>query len=191
MKTIGATMQTALEASHVEFIAFIELDFVSGVERYTTCGFDLSWGGHAWKGLGGLVTISEIRESSALEAVGVKLELSGVPTAAISLALNEKPQGRSAKIWFAVFDSDSGALVDDPMAEYAGRMDVLSLTRGAQSCTIALNVESRLADFARPSNGRFTDADQQRRHAGDLFFSFVAQFSERELVFFSKEQQYI
>lgn len=191
MKTIGATMQTALEANHVEFIAFIELDFLSGVERYTTAGFTLNWDGHEWKGLGGVVGISEIRESSALEAIGVKLELSGVPTAAISLALNEKPQGRAAKIWFAVFNSDTGSLVDEPMAEYAGRMDVLSITRGAQACTIAVNVESRLADFARPANGRFTDADQQRRHPGDLFFSFVAQFSERELVFFSKERQFV
>ena len=191
MKTIGSAMQTALASSHVQFIAFIECDFLSGVQRYTTCGYSLNWNGYSWLGLGGIVSISEIKETAELEAVGVKLEISGAPLATLSLALQEKPQGRSAKIWFAVFDSDTGLLVDSPMAEYVGRMDTLSIARGDSSCTIAVNVESRMSDFARPAAGRLTDADQQRRHPGDKFFEFVPQFAERELVFFSREQQHI
>lgn len=191
MKTIGTAMQTALESDHVEFLIFAELDFDSGTERYTSAGMDLSWNGYTWKGLGGLASISEIRESTTLEAIGVRLSLSGVPTAMISLALQDNPQGRVATLWLAVFDSDAGTLVDTPMAEYVGRMDVLQIVRGSQQCTINVNVESRLADFARPSNGRYTDPDHQERVPGDKFFEFVPQMVERELIFFSREQQLV
>ena len=184
-------MQTALAAEHVEFILFAELQFAAGTERYTTCAFDLAWNGFTWKGLGGLAAVQEVRETTSLEAVGVRLSLSAVPLAAISLALNDNPQGRPAKLWAAVFDSDTGTLVDTPMAEYVGRLDVLTINRAEDKATISVNVESRLADFARPANGRFSDADQQSRTAGDKFFEYVAQFAERELIFFSKEQQYV
>ena len=191
MKPIDSTMQAALSGNRVVFVVFAELQFRTGIQRYCTAGHDLVWNSYTWKGLGGVVSIEPIQESAEIKSIGVRLSLSGVPVAMRSLALNEKPQGTFAKLWVAVYDESVGALVGTPMAEYVGRMDTLELNLREGVCTVSVNVESPLADLQRPAGGRFTDADQQSRFPGDKFFEFVPQQAERELIFFSKEQQYI
>jgi hypothetical protein len=191
VKTIDSAIQTVLESSYVPLVIFIEIDFVSGIQRYTTCGHDLTWNAHTWKGLGGIVSMDSIRESSSLEAIGFKLSLSGVPNAMISLALQEKTQGRACRVYIGCFDSDNGVLIGTPFADYSGRLDTLEINRGNVESVISVNVESRMADFARPANGRFTDAYHQSKYPGDGFFKHVAKFAEADLIFFSKEQQQV
>lgn len=182
MKTLSANLQTLFySTAHAQIVAFVELAFDSGTHRYTTAAHDISWNGYSWVGVGNIASIEPVKDTEALEATGLKLALSGIPTSLVSLALSEHVQGKTAKMWVAGIDS-TGAVVADPVLEFQGRVDTLFISDTAESATIGINVESRLADFQRPNARRFTDADQQKAYPGDRFFSHVAAMNEKELI---------
>jgi hypothetical protein len=182
----GATI-AAFDAAHATVIAFARFDFSSGTTRYTTAGHDVEWGGVVWQGVGGLASIEEVRESDDLEAHGLKITLSGVPTSVVSLALTEPAQGRAATVWFGAINPDTRAIIADPAVEFVGLIDTLPFEDGAQTGSVIVNVESRLVAFGTPKIRRFTDADQQRRAPGDGFFRYAAALVEKELVWPSKD----
>lgn len=73
-----------------------------------------------------------------------------------------------------------GAFVADPFPLWAGLMDVMEVTDGAEA-RIALTCESRLVDLERAEVLRYTDADQQAEYQGDRFFEYVPALQEVEI----------
>jgi hypothetical protein len=59
-------------------------------------------------------------------------------------------------------------------------MDVLAIQLG-NTITATLTAESRLVDWERAINRRFTDQDQQRAFPGDLGLQFVQATTDMEL----------
>lgn len=181
MKTLGTSAASAWLDPEKRACAFVQLEFTSGTQRYTTLPYDTSWNGNTWIGVGRLAEISEIRESEALVATGVQITLSGLPASLVSLALAENVQGRTCTIWFAALGADS-AVLDTPPVEFKGKVDTVPIQLDDGTARIVVNVESVLADFARPKVRRFTDADQQAVYPGDRFFEFVPQMVEKEII---------
>jgi hypothetical protein len=183
VKSLSIAQQSALDASHVVPVVFAQIDFaVDNVQRYCTAGASIAWNGYTWLGTGGLVNIEPIRETGAIESVGLRVTMSGVPSNLISLALVGEFQGRPITLWLGLLDS-AGALIGTPVAEYAGRLDTMTIVEGEQSATIALTVESEMAALMSAAVRRFTDADQQKQYPGDLGFQYVAQMREKALPF--------
>ena len=178
-------MAAALAAGHLQFVMFVELQFTSGTQRYSTAGESITWSGYTWVGVGALANMREIRESESLEAIGVEITLSSIPSSILALALGEDVQGKTCKIYSVAMLN--GVIQDTPPVEYIGRVDTLAISENGKSGSITVNVESRLADFARPRVRRYTDQDQQALYPGDLFFQFVAQMPERQIVWPAKE----
>jgi hypothetical protein len=181
MKTLGSNAATALASDAVKACAFVQFEFTSGTHRYTTLPYTTTWNGNDWFGLGNLVELSEVRETEALTAVGVKATLSGVPASFVSLALSEPIQSKPCTIWFAALGSDNSVL-DTPPVEFKGSVDNPDIVISGGTCSITINIESALADFARPKVRRYNDADQQAEYPGDLFFQFVPQMIERTII---------
>ena len=188
MRTISTAMRNALDAAHVASALFIQCDFASGTQFYTTAGASVSWNGSTWLGTGGLIAIDPIRETAGVEAVGLRLTLSGVPPAMVSLALAEHVQGRAITIWAAAMDLLSQP-VGSPVQVYAGRMDTMTIEESGETATVSLTVESEMAALMRSSVRRYTDADQQKQFPGDLIFNYVPQMTEKVLPFPSREAQ--
>lgn len=181
MKSIGTSAVATFDSSAAKACAFVQLDFDSGTQRYTTLPYTTTWNGYTWTGTGSLASISEIRESEALVAAGVKIVLSGVPSALIALALSENIQSRDCTIWFAALGADN-QVQDTPPIEFKGSVDNPEVVIDQGACSITINVESKLADFARPKVRRYNDADQQHEYPGDKFFEFVPQMAEKEII---------
>ncbi len=181
MKTTGTNAAAVFDSGEARACAFVEFGFDSGTQRYTTLPYTTTWNGYSWIGLGSLVEVSEIRETEQLIATGVRFTLSGVPTSMVSLALAENVQGRQCTVWYAALDTNN-QVADTPPIEFRGSVDIPPIAFDASTATIVVNVESRLADFARPNVRRYNDADQQAAYPGDKFFEFVPQMVEKELV---------
>jgi hypothetical protein len=179
-KTVTANQQTALSAPTVRPVLFLEMDFASGVARYVTAGASIAWNTYDWLAVGNLIDIGPIEETSELSASGIKLTISGVPSSLISLALGEAIQGRRITIWFGLIDS-AGALIDTPVKEWEGRMDVMSVKDTAGAATIEMTCESRMAALLGSVTRRYTDEDQQAHFPGDDIFKFVPQMTEKVL----------
>ena len=178
-RTVTPALVAAAGAPLVSALLFVELNFASGVLRLTTAGHDVQWNGHTWLGVGVLGSVEAMTEDVSLAATGLKLTLSGVDPAIISIALQEDYQGRDARIWFAAFN-DTGALVADPALLNVWRMDNMPVARG-ETATVELHLESEMAAWDRPRVRRFTDADQKAEHPGDRGLEFVAEMAMRTL----------
>lgn len=179
MITLTTAVANALIAENVPLVLFVELDFASGFLRLNTSGVNLTWNSVLWTGAGALGSIEPIEEGNTLEARGVALALSGIPTSILDTALEESYQGRNAKIYVAPLDAGH-AIIANPVLRWAGRMDNMLVELG-QSATITLRCESRLADWDRPRVRRYNHQDQQAEYPGDLGFQYVEQMAEKPI----------
>ncbi len=177
---ITGAVDAALQASNVKPVGFVQLNLDSGTLRLTTHAHDLTWNGFTWYGAGRVGRIEPIMEGADLQMYGVKMTLSGLPVAMISIALQEHVQGRKLYIWNGFFDANN-ALLADPIGPFGFRIDTLSGAIGGENA-LTLTAESPMADWERPRIRRYNDADQQAEYPGDLGFQFVEQMQEKELL---------
>lgn len=177
-RAIDGSTAGALAAGHVPYLFFVQLDFTQPL-RVCSAGYNVDWNGFSWLGLGALGAIDPIQEQASLEAIGVRLTLSGVPSEMIAIALAEQYQGKSCQIWFAPLREDL-QLLSQPIRLFAGRMDTMDAEVG-DTATITLSAESRMVAWDRPKTRRYNHEDQISRYPGDLGFIYVSQMVERNL----------
>ena len=120
----------ALSADHVIACHLVRLDLDTGALRFATAGHDVYHDSATWTGAGALGSIEVIGEGLNLEARGVRLSLSGIPTSLVSAALSEPVQGRRLRIWVAAFDPATHAILADPALEWDGRIDQMQIVDG-------------------------------------------------------------
>lgn len=185
-KSITTDQRTAFNNWHVVVVFFVELALDSGTRRYSTMAYDMTWGGNPWLGMGIITNIEPIKENITLTATGLKISLTGVPSDIVSLALQEPIQGRTCRVWVGVLNKDTLALIDTPIQEYKGLLNVPLIedddgegVSNVHSSSVSLSVEGRLADMFRPNTRRYTDADQQKYYPNDLIFQYMPQMSEK------------
>ena len=161
-------------------VVLVELDFAAGPFRAWTGLGQLHWAGKVFEGVGSIGAVGEVEETVELRAVRLTLALSPVPQEVVDIALAERSfRLRPARIWGALLDVE-GAFVADPFPLWAGLMDTMEVTDGAEP-RVALTCESRLVDLERAEVRRYTDADQQAEYPGDRFFEYVPALQEAEI----------
>jgi hypothetical protein len=181
--TPEASAAGAAEVVSVLLLALFEFD--TGPVRITSAPYDVPYDlngdgdSELWLTTLGLGTVTGAEEGTETQSYGITCKLSGIPQEAVSLALQENPQGRQAYFWLAFLDADH-RIIPSPVLIFAGRMDTMPIEIGS-TAELTLSVESRLADWDRVRGGRYTDAEQQRRSPGDRFFQFTAQAVDKEL----------
>jgi len=157
--------------------------------------------GTEWIGLGQLLNISSIEETSEMAVKGATLTLSGVPQSLLSLALAEPYQGRVCNIYFGTFsqgsllqESSSYILLQDGSRInlettdkgfnelFSGYMDQMNIEESSETCTISLAVENKLVDLERVRTARFTSGYQKSIYAGDLGLDFIEDLQDKSIV---------
>jgi len=180
-RSLSAGMQTVSTDSVVRPFILIDADFdAAPVYMWSGVG-DLSWDSKTWVGVGNLLTVDAVEESTDMKAAGTKISLSGIPSDLISLALQEDYSGRTLTIYLGAFN-DSGTVIANPVAIFRGRMDVMQILDGGDTATIDVTVESRLIDFERTRTRRYTDQDQKIDYPTDKGFEFVSSIQDKEIV---------
>lgn len=178
-RTISGDMTTQVSASQLSPIILASLSFSTPVHLWSGYG-TITYGGTGFLGIGTLGTISPVEETTDLAARGLTMQLSGVPTAMIAVALSENYQGRECSVMFGALDS-SGALVSSPITIFSGRMDVMSINDDGQNASIGMTAENKLIDFRRPREVRYTDEEQKTLYPTDKGLEFVNAIQEKEI----------
>ena len=127
-------------------------------------------------GVGTLLNISSVEETTEIEAKGASISMSGIPSYFLALALTEPYQGRECRIYFGVVNSPI-----DYVEIFAGELDQMTVLEEAESCTISVTAENVLIKLERPVVRRFTDQDQKSRYPTDRGLEFVAGLQNKEL----------
>ena len=133
---------------------------------------DLVINSETYLGVGQLISIGGLEETLDLRATGFSVNLNGIDTNALNIALNANYQNRDITIYMG-FNDSTGTLIDTPFILGRGRMDTMTIEEGAEFSTIVIQCENRLIDFERPRRRLYTDEDQRRDHPTDTGFSFV------------------
>jgi len=172
-------MVTEVSASQLSPILLASLSFATPVHIWTGYG-TITVGSTAYLGIGTLGSISPIEETTDLAARGISMQLSGVPTAMLAVALTENYQGRECSVLFGALQA-SGALVSSPVTIFSGRMDVMSINDDGQNATIGMSAENKLVDFRRPREVRYTDQEQKNLFPSDKGLEFVTAIQEKQI----------
>lgn len=172
-------MVTEVSASQLSPILLASLSFATPVHIWTGYG-TITVGSTAYLGIGTLGSISPVEETTDLAARGISMQLSGVPTAMLAVALTENYQGRECSVLFGALQA-SGALVSSPVTIFSGRMDVMSINDDGQNATIGMTAENKLVDFRRPREVRYTDQEQKNLFPSDKGLEFVTAIQEKQI----------
>ena len=153
-----------------------------------------------WVGLGQLLDISSIEETSEMAVKGATISLSGIPSNLLSLALSEPYQGRVAKIYFGTLSRgnillESGSYIllqDGSRIEvetgergfnelFSGYMDQMNIEEGGDTSTIQLAVENKLIDLERARVARYTSGYQKSVYPLDLGMDFIEDLQDKKI----------
>tara|TARA_B110000495_G_scaffold18686_1_gene13224 strand:- start:23141 stop:23722 length:582 start_codon:yes stop_codon:yes gene_type:complete len=181
-RDLTATTNTNLNADIVYPFFAVELIFDSttirmwsGIDDLEVPALDGVGSGVTYIGVGSILNISAIEETSELEVKGANITLSGVSDPALSLALSEPYQGRVANIYFGTTSAPT------PLnSVFSGYMDQMNISESADTTQIEILVENKLVDLERARVARFTSGYQKSKYPSDLGLDFVEDLQDRE-----------
>ena len=173
----------ALASQHVgEEIIFAKLEFNTATSYIHTSLGTYTWGGQDWLGVGDFGSIQGIEEANQVSPYAANLVLSGLDSTFVNEALTQDYYRRGVTLYLGVANA-SDVLLDTPTQIWAGQMDTMNLSVGADGGdVIQLTCESELAEFDRSPGLRYTDQFQQKLHTGDLFFEFLPAIADNPAI---------
>jgi len=175
-RDITTPVLDALDDAVVYPFFAVDIDFSSG-PLYVWSGYgDLTISSKTYIGVGSLLNISNVEETTEIEAKGASLTMSGIPSSFLSLALQEPYQGRECRIYFGMTSSPS-----DYVEIFSGELDQMNISENGDSCTIAITAENILIKLERPVVRRFTNEDQKSRFPDDKGLEFIADLQDKEI----------
>lgn len=170
MRTINAGALAVLAGGAAPLTLFVDMQLSSPL-RLSTSAMTIAWNGYDWLGAGALGSVEEVEDTPA-DQRSLRFTLSGVPTAMLSVALQEAVRNKACTLYLAVLNATTHA-VEDVVQAWAGTLDQMPITQTGETCTISVVAEHAGATFSRPKPLRYTDADQQRLYPGDTSLRFV------------------
>ena len=179
-RDITTAMNNQLTATELEPFFAVDIAFDGGSLRLWTGYGDITFDSITFTGAGDILNIAQITETSEIQATGVTIGLSGIPSSLIASALTESYQGRAVKIYFGTLSS--GSVVADPYVIFSGRLDVMNIDDSGDTCDITLQAENRLIDLDRPRSRRYTSEDQKIDYPTDKGLEFIADLQDKQII---------
>ena len=184
-RTLTSGMLGVTTADVVRPAYFVRMVFDSGespnvLNLWSGVG-DLAYGGNTYTGVGDLLSISSVAESSDISATGINVAITGIKSSFIVIAKDHEYQGRPLSVSLGAFDAN-GALIADPLIVFSGFMDTMKIAESGSTSTISISVENKLIAFERSRVRRYTAEDQKIDHPTDKGFEFVTAIVEKEII---------
>lgn len=178
MRTLSATELAALAAPNVAAVLLLEMLYSPTPLRANSSAVDIDFGGQTYLRTGSLGNVDPVRDTTG-EITALKFALSGVPSGALALALGSSARNVPTTLRLAILDPDTHAVLGAPVI-FAGIGDQTPVTEGETSSTIAVTAQHLGTVLRRRKPFRNTDADQQRRYAGDTSRRFVVTQAQKK-----------
>ncbi|WP_417536341.1 hypothetical protein [Methylophaga sp.] len=149
----------------------------SGVGTYVIDGQD-------YVGVGQLGGISAIPQTSKTSPSNVELTMSGLDPTLVAQTLNERSQGRKAKIMLCSIGDDE--TVTSVSVIFAGRVSTQQYTYG-KKMSVSVKLVDRFADWERAGTKRFDYESHLARVPDDHIFKYLSQMASLPIYWGSKK----
>lgn len=198
--TFGAAGDAALVSRVRGAQWLVDLAFGTGTLYWTTNAIDIDSAGHTYRGLGQLLTVSQISmsEDSSTEQVTLSLPVANQAGLAATIGNLDNYRGRRVKLYLQLFGADFQP-VGDRVACWSGFMQPVKVARtkapeGGGPVAGRMELPCTRAGMARARKYeglRLTHAQQQLEHPGDRGLEYVQSLIEQPAVWLSKRFQEI
>lgn len=179
-RDLTTAYKNAVTAGTVRPLLLVTGFFDSETLRFWNGEGTLTFSGDDYTGAGELLKIDPIVETQKTEARGMKVQLTGMPSSIIAVALAEDYQGRQVTVDLALVDA-AGDIILDPFRFFSGEADIMEIEEGADFATISLSSENDLISLKRINERRRTPEDQKITYPDDTFFDHVAALQSKEI----------
>ena len=159
-RNVTMAMLNALSAPVVRAAFLVNIQFANET-IYCWSGLGpLVWNGNTYSGIGDFGSVSNIPETSTVEAQSVTLTLGGIPSTFLGEVIQNSQLFNTAQVWLACFDG-TGALVPSPTLMYQGLTDEPTIMDDGKTFTVTISLENVLVDLNRSVERYYTDVDQR------------------------------
>jgi hypothetical protein len=166
---------TSFSSTELEFFIAVEIGFDEGTERFWNGLHDVTIGTTSFYGIGNMLSISEVEETSEIAAKGITVVFDGLDSTMLSAALNVNYQNRPLNVYVGAIESGTFSST----ALFKGRMDTMAFAEAGETTTVSITAESRLIDLERARSFRYTSEDQKALYSGDLGLDYVADLQDK------------
>lgn len=173
-RSLPGAVTTAIAQPEVLPFFAIDIDFDSGPLYLWTGVGSITNASKTYLGTGDILAISSIDETTEIQAKGVTLSITGIPTSYLSLALAEPYQNRACRIYFGTTTAGTSTFYQI----FAGTLDQMTIQENSDSATVSVTVENALILLERPVTRRYTDQDQKTRYPNDNGFQYLAYMQD-------------
>ena len=115
---------------------------------------DLTIGSVTYVGTGSLMQISDVSEGSDISARGINVQISGISTDILAVALSLPYRGRVFRLKMGMLDAND--TTSSLSTIFVGYMDRMDLAEGSETSVMTLAAESKLINLERPRIRRYT-----------------------------------
>jgi hypothetical protein len=181
-RVIDSALLSALAAGDVVPVYLAQLTFKSQTVYVWTGVGSFVWAGNTFTGVGRLGTIGDVTESSEIRADGTSVTLSGIDPLLLAESLTDIRPGGGAKLWFGLFTPGTRVFIGVPYLFFSGLIDKPEVHPGLDTCSITINLESRMINHSRASLRRYTTAEQSALgYPDDTGFIYVPWLNDISL----------
>lgn len=177
MRNIDSNLAAAMASGTIRPFFMATLQFRTSIQKLWTGTGNLTVDGQVFNGVGSIASVGTISEGTDVTAQGTTVTLSGIDPVLLGESMTDIQPGLQALLWLGLM-TDAGVLIGTPYQVFSGIIDKPSIAVGADTMSITLNLESRMIDFQRASNRRYTSADQRSHYAHDSGFDFVERLND-------------
>lgn len=171
------------DTRHISMIYFVVMDLPSGMLYANTSDRDITieYEGSSvtFKAVGLLGDISDCEVANGTEAKTVKFTLNGIPSNMGGVLINENTRNKSVKAYVVVCDKDHN-MITPLIMFFQGSIDSMSISADV-SMSVSVSATSRLINWRRAVNSRYTNEDQLSKHPEDKGFQFVNSLVDTKL----------
>lgn len=178
MRALTTDLANAMASGQILPFFMATLQFKTSVQRVWTGLGNLTIDGQTFAGIGTMGEIGNITETTSLEAQGTYVKLSGIDPVWLGESMTDILPGLQALLWLGCMDT-SGNVLGTPYQIFSGIIDQPTVDVDTDTISITLNLESKVVDFQRSSQRKFTSADQRAMtNAHDSLFDYVEQMND-------------
>ena len=191
MITLGGTELARINSSVRGVAWMVDLAFTTGMLRYTTAPLDITDGSGTYIALGGIGSISQLRESEKTGHDKLTLSLSVADAALLPLALGNVAsyRNRRATIYMVLYD-ENFQVIGAKITRWIGIMDKINISRKENGGTVELECSRSGMPKARTRDGlKLTFAQQMDRYPGDTGLRYVNVLVQKPSLWWSKKFQ--
>lgn len=179
---MGLIMKTniTVEDTNLRPVFFVQIDFNGATMFVNSADRNITTLGSTWLGVSSIGSLGELTVKTGTQATSLKLTLTNIPGGVGSDVINENLRNTPVTIYIGFLDEHS-QLIEDPALWFNGYVDSTAVSAGA-IITASLSVTSRLINWAKSVNTRYTHEDQQSRFPKDEGFKFIAEIPKLRLM---------